>query len=663
MNGARWAVLAVFGMSMTACAGSPARPAALMEGRGTEDVVRLTNGEVVKGRIIEETTRSVVVERDERVMTLPRAAVYSIDYSKESWRERNASLKAAEPAVEGPRPATSWYARAHPAEQVEQTEVLWFDGHPLDECVGAALAKAHEDAPDLRLFVEAGGKVVLHDPRRWGYHAHAFPGGFHRPGATPGLSIDLSKKDAELPTALAIVSPSQEMKSQEAPRGSYTPPDAVYAVVKPLAAAEGTLAVQPFAGGKPVETRNGTLWAYTLPRNAQQFYLCLLDPAKRHGETLKAAFAGYGDTILAPDLVLDSVGADGTVVGRTLVLPYPDGISADGPAPEAVTVYAGPTQDPARVAAAALPPRLSMQMPSKACSTKATILMSSFEVSANVPQTLVTAWGTGRPSAGDIHLAAKELTAKEADQLVKIDVSGLGEERFPAVAWFYHRRTYFWKSTGGYLPPAGPGAPRMPAPAKLTKVKKSEAIPHVLPILFTGPRVEIASAPAAAATPVMVSGGMSTSLMADSFAREAGGSAVNALTSNLAAPAAGAPAGAAGQGVSSVTNVYITSPSHAPAGGMGDAGSAGGLSSKTSPAGMYMSQTPGWPGGPTPNPWGLGAFGPVGTERAGVYRDNRGNVVYDSATGTSSSQQTGIGSVGLDAITHSPTVTFTRRNR
>jgi hypothetical protein len=333
MSGIRTAVAVVLGVSMAACAGGPAKPSmapAMMEGRGTEDVVRLTNGEVIKGRILEENTRNVVIERDERVVTVPRAAVYSIDYSKESWKEKHARLSPAEDPAEGPRPASSWYARAHPSERVEQTEVLWFDGHPLDECVGAPLAKAHADVPDLRIFVEPGGRLVLHDPRRWGYHAHGFPAGFHKPGTKPGLSIDLGKAEAELPAALAFVSPSQEMKSQEADRGSYTPPDSIYAVIKPLSAADGTLAVQPFAGGKPAETRNGTLWAFTLPRNARQFYLYLMDPSKKHGETLKAAFAGYGDTILAPDLMIDSVAADGTTVGRLMVLPYPDGLAADG---------------------------------------------------------------------------------------------------------------------------------------------------------------------------------------------------------------------------------------------------------------------------------------------------------------------------------------------
>lgn len=658
MSGARTAIIGVLGLALAACAGRPAP--ALMEGRGTEDVVRLTNGEVIKGKILEENSRSVVVEREERVVTVPRAAVYSIDYSRESWKEKNSRLNAADTSADGPRPAASWYARAHPSEKVEQTEVLWFDGHPMDDCVGAPLAKAHADVPDLRLFAEAGGKIVLHDPRRWGYHAHAFPTGFHKPGTSPGLTIAMG---AELPSALAFVSPSQEMKSQEGERGSYTPPDSIYAVVKPLAAAEGTLAVQPFAGGKPVETRNGTLWAFTLPRNARQFYLYLMDPGKKHGETLKVAFAGYGDTILAPDLMIDSVAADGVTVGRLMVLPFPDGLAADGPAPEAVTVYSGPATDPARVAAASVPPRQSLQLPSKPSAMKATLLLSHFEVSPNIPQTAVTAWGTGRPSTGEVALEAKELTAKDADRLVRIDVSKLPEDRFPAVAWFYQRRTYAWKSTGGMAEATGEPIP-MPEPLKLTKVKKSEPIPHVLPLLFTGPKAEVAAAPGAPTTaPVMVSGGMSTSLMADSFAREAGGVASHALTSTLTNPSAPPIGGGAGQGVSSVTNVYITSPSHSPTPG-GDLTPQ--ATSRTShPGGVFMSQTPGWNNGGAPNPWGLGALGPIGTQRDGVYRDYRGNVVYDSSTGTAATQDgaSGIGSMGVDPITGRPTTTIRRTNR
>src|SRR5688500_18925111 len=124
MNLARTLSTASLALALTACAGARTAPV-LMEGKSTEDVVRLTNGEVIKGKVLEENPRQVIVERDERVVTLPRAAVYSIDYAKESWREKNARMSASEPPP-SPRPASTWVARAHPSERIEQNEVLWF---------------------------------------------------------------------------------------------------------------------------------------------------------------------------------------------------------------------------------------------------------------------------------------------------------------------------------------------------------------------------------------------------------------------------------------------------------------------------------------------------------------------------------------------------------
>lgn len=622
MNLTRTLATASLALALTACAGARTAPV-LMEGKSTEDVVRLTNGEVIKGKVLEENPRQVIVERDERVVTLPRAAVYSIDYAKESWREMNARMSTSEPPP-SPRPASSWVARAHPSERVEQNEVLWFDGHPLEDCLGRDLARSHAELPDLRLFAEPGGKILLHDPRRWGYHAHLTPAGFHRPTSTPGLSIPLSPKEAELPTSLAVVSPSQEMKSRDAERSSYTPPDALIAELKPLSVAEGALAAQPFAGGRPVETRNGSLWTFTLPRNSRQFYLYLLDPAKKHGEILKAAFAGYGDTILAPDLILDSVAADGVTVGRVFVLPYPEGVAPDGPAPEALTLYSGPPQDPTRVAAAALPPRLSAQPPLKTASTKATLLLSHFDVSPALPQVSVVAWGTGRPSTTPVSLEAKPLTPREADRLVRIDLSNLPEESFPAVAWFQHRRVYLWRATGGRVEPAAARVP-LPDPVKLSKVRKNDPIPHALPLVFTGRKSDVAAA--SSAPPVSVSGGMSAALLSDSLARGASRAASDAPLAPAPLPA---PA-SAGQ-VSSVTNVYITAPAHAPS-----ASSYYGGAGNWSP-GMHVTHTPGY-AGPTPNPWGWGAYGPV--QQTETTHDGRAvappgalETIYDPVNGT-----------------------------
>src|SRR6185295_14393836 len=199
-------------------------------------------------------------------------------------------------------------------------------------------------------------------------------------------------------------------------------------------------------------TPNGTMWAFTLPRNSRQFFVYLLDPQRRHGEILKAAYVGFGDTILAADLMIDVLGADGVALGRVLAVPFPDHVSADGPAREPLVVYAGPVKDPTAIVTLAMPPREAVQLPSKAAATKADILVSHYEVAASVPQCAVLAYGVGRPTK-DVTIVTRELTPKDPDQIVKIDVSSLPEERFPAVVWLYQRRTYAWKTTGGYLPP------------------------------------------------------------------------------------------------------------------------------------------------------------------------------------------------------------------
>jgi hypothetical protein len=116
-----------------------------------------------------------------------------------------------------------------------------------------------------------------------------------------------------------------------------------------------------------------------------------------------------------------------------------------------------------------------VQLPSKASSMKADVLVSHYEVSGSVPQSVVLAYGVGRPTK-DVTLVSRDLTPKEPDQILKIDLSSLPEERFPAVVWLYQRRSFAWKTTGGYLPPVAlsPAPPRVEL--KLSKVKRNEAI-------------------------------------------------------------------------------------------------------------------------------------------------------------------------------------------
>ncbi len=618
-----WVVVGL--LSLAACSGSSKSAEPSTSGRReADDVVRLTNGDVVRGRIVEETGSHVVVERDDRVSSHPRGTVYGIEYAKDRYRERAQPLRAAEAPSTGTRPATSWYPRADARERVDQTEVLWFDGHAFADCLGSRLSKAHQDFPDLRLFAEPGGKILLHDPRLWGYHAHLFPSGFARPTGKPGLSIEVAKDEAAMPESIAFVSPAQEMKAGEnGERTSYAVPDAVYAVLKPLSSADALLAGQPFAGGKPAETRNGTMWAFALPRGPRQFFVFLLDPAKKHGESLKSAFAAYGDTVLAADLAIDMVAADGVVVGRVLVVPFPDGLSADGPAPEPVTVYTGPVQDPTRLAAVPLPPRQSIQVPPKAPSTQATVLVSHYEVAESVPQSIVVAHGTGRPTK-DVALVARELSPKAPDETVKIDLSSLPEDRFPAVAWFYQRRTFAWRSTGGLLPRVSPlAASPEGEPRRLERVKKSDPIPHVLPILFQGPKVELSRPGADPAAGV--AGGMASGLMHDALARESGG-AFPSVSLNPSTSFSPSGAGAGDVINQTYLNVIVPPPS----------GVTGGLTGASTafPAGPALYTQPGHygnvghlRGGPSsPLNYTGGTRDP-----AGNYYDPQGNPTFNNA--------------------------------
>jgi hypothetical protein len=632
-----------------------------MDGRDGDDAVRLTNGDVIHGRIVEENGRQVVVERETVVSTYPRSAIFGIDYSKERWQERRQPLQSTDNPASAARPSTTWLPRTDPREPLQQTEVLFYDTHALVDCIGAPLAKAHHDFPDLRLFVEPGGKILLHDPKQWGYHAHLPGGALRIPAGKPGLSIDLPKDDAALPETVAFVSPAQEIKAGEGEtRSSYALPDAITAAVKSMSTAEAMLASQPFAGGRPTATPNGTMWAFTLPRNSRQFFVYLLDQNRKHGEILKASYVGFGETILAADLMVDIVGVDGVTVGRVLVVPFPDNVSADGPAREPLTVYAGPVKDPTTIVTLSLPPREAIQLPSKAASMKADVLVSHYEVSASVPQAVVLAHGVGRPTK-DVTIVARELTPKDPDEIVKIDVSSLPEERFPAVVWLYQRRTFVWKTTGGHLPRVAAASVPPRLEAKLAKVKRSEAIPHVIPLLFLGPKPSAVSGrgadPAAG-----IAGGMANGLLRDALLRDAGG--LGSLTQNLAPGAGGVPGDGSGA-VSNVTNVYITSPQHTPASDLGGMlGGAGG----GNPYGMHYQTQGGPPAmfapGSSANALLNAPMRPAGTLDAasGIFYDRNGAVTYDPRTGAVSTAGSQSETQFVDPITGAG-VNFNRRKK
>src|SRR6185503_5718734 len=90
----------------SACS-APARHAAPMSGSGDDDAIRLTSGEVVRGCILQEIGRQVVIERENAVSTYPRGSIYGIDYSRERWHERKSALQTPEPAPAPSRPSTT----------------------------------------------------------------------------------------------------------------------------------------------------------------------------------------------------------------------------------------------------------------------------------------------------------------------------------------------------------------------------------------------------------------------------------------------------------------------------------------------------------------------------------------------------------------------------
>ncbi|MBV8881311.1 MAG: hypothetical protein JO332_15200, partial [Planctomycetaceae bacterium] len=563
-------------------------------------------------------------------------------YSKERWEERRAPLQTPEPTTESAKPSTTWLPRTDPRDPIRQTEVLFHDTHAFSECVGPALAKAHQDLPDFRLFAEPGGRIVLQDPKQWGYHAHLPAGVLRIPAGKPGLSIELPKDESALPETISFVSPAQEIRAGEGEgRSSYALPDALSLALRPLSAAESLLSLQPFAGGRPASTANGNLWAFTLPRNSRQFIVYLLDPARRHGEILKSAYAGYGETLLAADLIVDVLGVDGLTLGRVFVVPFPDNLSADGPAREPLTIYAGPVKDPTLVTTLSLPPREAIQLPARAASVKTDVLISHYDVAGSVPQGIVVAHGVGRPTK-DVTLVTRELTTKDPDVVVKIDVSSLPEERFPAVAWLYQRRTFAWKTTGGYLPPIPPAAVPPRREARLAKVRRSEAIPHVIPLLFTGPKPAAAAAPAVVDPAAQVAGGMASGLLRDALYRSPGG--VGNLTQTINAPS-GDPAGKSDPGaISNVTYVYITSPPHTPGGDPSLFSSGSGVNGSNGT--LYGQHYNSWgtggrmfaaPGSPGTGPGGF-VMQPTGSQdlTTGATYGTGGGMIYNPQTGTTS---------------------------
>ena len=74
-----------FMLALLGACSTPGRGSAPHDGTGDardgQDTIRLVNGDVIQGRILEDGGRQVVIERASVVSTYPRSAIFSIDYS------------------------------------------------------------------------------------------------------------------------------------------------------------------------------------------------------------------------------------------------------------------------------------------------------------------------------------------------------------------------------------------------------------------------------------------------------------------------------------------------------------------------------------------------------------------------------------------------------
>lgn len=607
-------------LSLGACSSSSKTP-----GSGSsdpsEDVVFLTDGKVVRGKIVSETSDSVTVSRSGRRVEIAKSTVYAVERSEATEGAREAAaLRPASPASAA-TPVSGWYPRQRADEGIRQTEVTWSDTKTLEDILGKEFAASFAKFPDFRLFAVPGGKIVFHDPRRWGYRAYVVkPNALHKPEKDSGKLDVAMPEEKDLPEAIAFLSPAQEMKSTEVEkRSSYTIPDCVYSKILPESQSQAMLAVQPFAGGKPAKGPNGDLWAFSLSRGISNWFLYVHDnPQRSHAKIMKTLFAAYGDTLLVPEAMIDVEAPDGTVTSRVMVLPYPDDVPLDGSAPDPVTVYSGPPTDPTVVTTVALPSRQNIVLPTRRPSTKADIWVQHYDILPNIPQSIVVAHGFGDPAA-QVTLVERELTQDKADERLRFDASSYPEERFPMVAWIYTRRIVAWRTNSGMLPRVAPlMVPPLAAPNKITRFKSNPGVSHVIPLMFAGPKpASDGGAGAAAAT------GMGSSLLGDALSREAGR---NLFTPNLSVPVG---TGGGGGSQNNITNLTVVVPPHT-----ASTSSYGG-STSLPPSGMYLYQQPGYPSNVGVLPNGpVGAMGPIrGTTDGSVYRDPSGNVLYDPATG------------------------------
>ena len=671
------ALAAVLMSPLGACTSSGERAApsetSYMTGDEKADSVPLRTGEVAKGRIIRVTQHEVFLETEDSIRVIPKVDISGgYNYSKANWRENTAPPITPAPSGQVTSRAlpSTWLPRNNRDDDVRGKAVYFFESHPFDHCMGQ-LAKPSIEIPELVLLAEPGGSITVHDPDKAfpgskpapiGFHTHLWPGDIS-PARTEeegaALEIPLAKGDSLL-SSLAIVSPAVEIKNRDSEAKSYVPPYCLFANIKPLDAGDGLLSAQRFIGDNPKVTKLGDLFAFSLVKSSKQFLVYLHDGTGKHSDILKTSYVAYGSVILPPYLMIDVKNAAGAVVSRIFAVEFPRNVAADGPAPEPITVYSGPTQDPARITDVPMPPRHSLSLPDRSIATKAVVTLSYFEIKKGIPETYVHAWGTGRPSESDVKVKSDALDPGKPDHVLRIDHSGIEEpERWPVVTWMCERRTWVWREAGGLLG----RRPRLPVPAAapvpLTSAQLPSAYPHAIPLTFRGPKATLMAGSGSGGIPAGVAGGMTSGVIGESLAREAGGAVFNPIIN----PSLGAnltPGG--GSTIVNQTYVIMGSPIHQPVSGSGSGYPTGRFYSPGKDGLNYSS--PAWER--------LGRNSPMGPmtgtiDPGGNVRDLSGNVIYDPATGGTyqgGDYGAGMGAT-IDPVTGSlvPNPTLQRRRR
>ncbi len=628
-----------------------------MAGDDEKDVLYLTSRETIQGKLVGWDRNTHHIQEDGRpgVTEIPTSSVVRRYLSPASRERLAASAEDPAAAAAAPSRASRWFRT--PGGPANETPGLidWTYAHSPEECAGKLLPSFRK-RPDFFLFLPPGGSLVLTETRSSLFHIHGFPSGIYLPEpGQPSLKLSIPEAEKDLPEGYLLTSTAAELKGPEVdPKRTFIPSDHISVGVRPLSA-RAMLLSQPFAGA-PIKTSLGEGSFFAIGKDAQSFFVYILDDEKgSHAKVLPKTFAAYQDVVLQAAWTLDIKLPDGNTIGRVLNVPYPPQLPSDSKA--AITIYSGdPEKSPTVLAAVNLPPRASLVLPPKPPKTKAEVWVHAHDAVKEIPEDLFVSYGTGLPKDGATVLEYPDLLAKSAiDQKVTIDFADTKkEEDYPFPVWLWVRRVAHWKTTGGRLEILPSTAVANPQPIKLRRTAVVSGLSHLIPLSFQGPKPPTAQAQSGTDPAVAAMGsGFLNGLARDAMAMEAGGNPTS-FTNNVGQGLPGGGTGASGTPVENSLTVNVTVPP--PSGSFGSVSGMESVGGSAQP-GVFMSRTPGYNGGPTPNPWGLGAYGPVGTAVGNQRYDYQGRPVNDGSASAQSwlnQQQQGGGSSTADMSVRLP---------